>query len=231
MIPTYQYKEKYNINDLLYHSTNSDLLFEGLEFPNPKSPAYLSFSKGFANRNIIDFHPNKIGPRRIITYSLKKFPVLYNIDKDGIDLNEIKLFFQKKGLLFDERANDDFKRSEDITYDSILKIFGKKFSPIIAKYFTDYDGLMENNMLILFHPEEFLEIKSVENVDKNYLALMDLLNLINESTNIYESTLKKISEKYGIDDMNSIKYLLISNASKINTELPNVQFINKIVKL
>lgn len=231
MLPTNQYKEKYNLNQPIYHSTNSDLLFEGFQLPYPRPASYFSFSKGFSNRNIIDYHPNNIGPKRVLVYKMKTMPTLYNVDKEGIDLDDLKLFFQKKGLIFDEKANDDFKRIQDITYDSILKKFGKKFAPLISKYFENYDGLIENELLILFHPQDFLELQSIDYVDKTYLAIMELLNMINDSSNIYESTLNKISKKYDIKDLNSLKYLLMSNASKLNAELPNIQVLNKLVKI
>jgi hypothetical protein len=231
MLPTFQYKQKLNINQPLFHSTNSDLLIEGLQNPYPRSPAYFSMSKGFAYRNFLDFHPNNIGPKRIISYSLKKIPLLYDVDDKEIDINDLKLYFQKKGLIFDEKANDDFKRKEDVTQNSVLKLFGKKFSPIISKYFANYDGLIENDMIVLFNPSDILELESIVNIDNKYLALLELLNIIETSSNIYETTLSKISNKYGIKDINILKYLLSSNASKLNTEVPNVQILNKKIQM
>jgi hypothetical protein len=228
MLPTnFLSKNQNNMSDILYHSTNADLLFEGINNSMPRSPAYFTSDINIAKKNILDYHPSKVGPTRILKYKAKKYPLLYNIDENDIDKKDIKKFFNDRRLPYDEMRNNDYKWG-DITEDSILNIFGKKLAPVVMSYFQGYDGLIENNLIVIFYPEKFLSIEKIEDEDDLYKALYALLTELSYNKTIYDFVLEAAINTYNVDKK-QIKYLLMINASKFNKEIPNIQIIQKLL--
>lgn len=229
MLPTnYLSKNQKNISDIIYHSTNSDLLFEGINDSMPRNPAYFTTDLSVAKKNIIDYHPGKVGPVRIIEYKVKKYPLLYNIDENGIDKMDIKKFFNDRRLPYDEKKNNEYKWG-NITENSILNIFGRKLAQVVMSYFQGYDGLIENNMIIIFHPEKFINIEKIIEEDDLYKGLYALLIELSYNKTIYDFVLEAAINTYNIDKK-QIKYLLMMNASKFNKDIPNIQIIQKLLR-
>lgn len=98
----------------LYHSTNSDLLFEGISATGlspkgsqivsgtPFGPGVLTSNLRYANQQPLNYFPANLGPFRVLEYDIIPYqgkPVeILNLDSNPVTNGEIEAFFRTKGL-------------------------------------------------------------------------------------------------------------------------------------
>lgn len=132
----------------LYHSTNSDLLFEGISTSNlspkgsqvvsgtPFGPAVLTSNLRYANQQPLNYFPANLGPFRVLEYMVVPYqgkPIeLLNLDENPVTHEEIESYFRTKGIdlsLSGNRQGLAQKRS----YQRIFRNKGSKSKEILEQ--------------------------------------------------------------------------------------------------
>lgn len=182
-------------SNYIYSSTNSLNLFE-LE----RYPKYYTLDKQTSKNRILKKENNGIGPTRNFIFCIKN--------------TDINLFDASK---FNENDYINYILSKNVVNPMVyyentyfIERYGVNYVLVFERYFIEkgFNGIIENDIITIFNPENYIKLESIESNDNYYPSLVESLQIKEGQIKIEKA---KIMKKYDITDELRLNSLILLN--------------------